>query len=80
MTNLMSHDGMSQGQERAFLDNYHQKSAHLITEKCKVSTKLQKNSKKTVKMKKIVREASAKPQFSRSSKFRGQLCKEGASK
>ena len=40
----MSHDGMSQGQERAFLDNYHQKSAHLITERCKVSTKLQKNS------------------------------------
>ena len=76
----MSHDGMSQGQERAFLDNYHQKSAHLITEKCKVSTKLQKKYKKIVKLKKIVREASAKPQFSRSPKFRGRLCKEGASK
>ena len=43
----MSHDGMSQGQERAFLDNYHQKSAHLITERCKVSTKLQKKLQKT---------------------------------
>ena len=39
----MSHDGMSQGQERAFLDNYHQKSAHLITERCKVPRKLLKN-------------------------------------
>ena len=48
----MSHDGMSQGQERAFLDNYHHKSAHLITEKCKVSTKLQKNFQKNSEIEK----------------------------
>ena len=56
----MSHDGMSQGQERAFLDNYHQKSAHLITEKCRVSTKLQK---KIAKNSEIVKNRS------------GSLCK-----
>ena len=57
------------------------KNQHISSQKdAKCQQNCKENCKKTVKLWKIVREASAKPQFSRSPKFRGQLCKEGASK
>ena len=56
------------------------KNQHISSQKdAKCQQNCKKNCKKTVKLWKIVREASAKPQFSRSSNFRGQLRQAGAS-